>query len=65
MLPVLVLILALLACGTGYRTSSKITGDSGQISIKMNEADGSGQTSVEINEDYFHERVTATVILVV
>ena len=64
-LPVLVLTLVLLACGTGYRTTSKITGDSDQVQIKMNEANGSDQTSVEINEDFFHERVTATVSLVV
>lgn len=65
MLPILILTLAALACGTGYRTTSKITGDSGQVSIKMNEANEFDQTSVEINEDYFHERVTATVSLVV
>ena len=65
MLPILFLTMAALACGTGYRTSSKITGDSGQIQIKMNEANGSDQTSVEINEDYLHERVTTTVSLVV
>lgn len=31
----------------------------------MNEANGSDKTSVEINEEYFHERVTTTVSLVV
>lgn len=31
----------------------------------MNEADGTDQTSLEINEDYFRERVTDTVTLTV
>jgi hypothetical protein len=57
------LILAVLACGTAYRTTYKIYGDSGEIQVRMNEADGSDQTSLEINEDYFRERVTVTVTL--
>jgi hypothetical protein len=61
----LFLTLAVLACGTGYRTTHKLTGDSGEIQVRMNEADGTDQTSLEINEDYFRERVTVTVTLTV
>jgi hypothetical protein len=64
-IPALFLILATLACGTGYSTSSKIVGNTGQITVKIKETDGTDQNSVEMNENFFHERVTATVSLVV
>ena len=53
----LVLGLAVLACGTGYRTTSKSSGNSGEVRVRMNEADGTDRTNLEINEDYNHNRV--------
>ncbi|MCJ7733709.1 MAG: hypothetical protein MUP11_04080 [Anaerolineales bacterium] len=61
LLPILILTLVTLACGTGYRTTQKITGNSGEIRVRMNDANGSDSTSVEINEDYSWQRVTTTV----
>ena len=62
-LPILILTLAALACGTGYRTTQKITGNSGEVRVRMNEANGTDSTSVEINEDWSQIRVTSTVTL--
>jgi hypothetical protein len=62
-LPILLLALAALACGTGYRTTQKISGNSGEVRVRMNEADGVDSTSVEINEDWSRVRVTTTVTL--
>ncbi|MCJ7715370.1 MAG: hypothetical protein MUO54_02465 [Anaerolineales bacterium] len=59
----LVLGLAILACGTGYRTTSTSSGNSGDVRVRMNEADGTDTTSVELNEDFFHERVAVTATL--
>ena len=59
----LVISLVILACGSGYRITQKITGNSGEVRVRMNQADGSDQTEVEINEDYSHERVSVTVTL--
>ncbi len=59
----LVLGLAVLACGTGYRTTSKSSGNSGEVRVRMNEADGTDSTNVEINEDYNHSRVAITASL--
>ena len=61
----LVLVLAVLACGTGYRTTSKSSGNSGEVRVRMNEADGTDSTNVEINEDYNHSRVAITASLLV
>jgi hypothetical protein len=63
LLPILLLTLAALACGTGYQTSQKITGNSGEVRVRMKEANGTDSTSVEINEDWARVRVGATVIL--
>jgi hypothetical protein len=63
LLVVLVLALAALACGTGYQTSKKIVGNSGEVRVRMKEASGASSTEVEINEDWFRERVTASVTL--
>lgn len=62
-LPILILALAALACGTGYRTTQKISGNSGEVRVRMNEANGTDSTSVEINEDWSRVRVTSTVSL--
>jgi len=59
----LVIGLAVLACGTGYRTTSKSSGNSGEVRVRMNEADGTDSTSLEINEDYTHSRVAITASL--
>lgn len=64
----LVLALALLAgvslaCGTGYQTSSKITGNSGEVRLKMKDASGTNSTSVEINEDWFREGIAVSATL--
>jgi len=61
----LVLGLAVLACGTGYRTTSRSSGNSGEVRVRMNEADGTDSTNLEINEDYNHSRVTITASLLV
>ena len=63
LLPILALLAAGLACGTGYRTSSKIVGNSGEVRVQMKEANGVDSTSVELNEDWSWDRVTATVTL--
>jgi hypothetical protein len=60
-LPILALILASLACGTGYRTSSSISGLTGKSRIQMNEASGVNTNSLEINEDWSYTGVNATV----
>jgi len=60
-LPFLILVLAGLACGTGYRTSSSIYGESGKVRVQLKEGDGVYTNSVEINEDWGWERVSATV----
>jgi hypothetical protein len=51
------IFLATLACGTGYRTTSNISGNSGTIRVQIKDADGSNQTKIEINEDYVRESV--------
>ena len=61
--PILILALAALACGTGYRTTQKTSGNSGEVRVRMNEADGVDSTSMEINEDWSRVRVTSTVTL--
>lgn len=60
-LPMLILLLAGLACGTGYKTSSSIYGESGKVRVQLKEADGEYTNSVEINEDWSWDRVSATV----
>jgi hypothetical protein len=62
-LPILILALAAMACGTGYTTSQKISGNSGEVRVRTNEANGTDSTSVEIHEDWSRVRVTATVVL--
>ena len=62
-LPILVLVIAGLACGTGFSTSSTIYGLSGNVRVKMKEADGVNNNSVEINEDWSRDRIVATVTL--
>jgi hypothetical protein len=62
-LPILVLSLAALACSGGYSTTSKISGNSGEVRVKNNEADGSDSTSVELNEDWMRDRVLVTAAL--
>jgi hypothetical protein len=62
-LAVLILAMAALACGTGYRTTQKISGNSGEVRVRMNEANGVDSTSVELNEDWSGVRVTATITL--
>lgn len=59
-LPILALTLALLACSGGYSTTSKISGNSGEVRVKTNEADGSDTTSVELNEDWMRDRVAVS-----
>ena len=63
LLPLLILALAALACGTGYRTTKKISGSSGEVRVMMKEANGADSTSVEINEDWSWTRVSSTVTL--
>ena len=58
---VLILALASLACGSGYSTTSKISGNSGEVRVKLSSGDGQDTTSVEINEDWSYQLVTTTV----
>ncbi len=62
-LPILALALAVLACSGGYSTTSKLSGNSGEIRVRTKEADGKDSTSVELNEDWMRERVFATATL--
>ena len=64
-LPILVLSLAALACSGGSSTTSKINGNSGEVQVKQNEADGTDSTSVELNDDWMRERVAVTATLTV
>jgi hypothetical protein len=61
-LPILILALAALACGTGSQTTHKISGNSGEVRVKMKEANGTDSTSVEINEDWSRTNVTSTIV---
>ena len=63
LLAVALLAAVTLACGTGYQTSSKIAGNSGEVRVKMKDASGTNSTSVEINEDWWRERIATTVTL--
>lgn len=56
-LAAVLVVLVTLACGTGYRTTYKTSGNSGTIRVRMKEANGANQTKIEINEDYFRESV--------
>ena len=60
-LAILILALATLACGTGYTTTHKISGNSGEVRVRMKEANGTDSTSVEISEDWSRVRVSTTV----
>lgn len=62
-LPILALALAILACSGGYSTTSKLSGNSGEIRVKTAEADGTDSTSVELNEDWMRDRVFTTATL--
>lgn len=62
-LPILMLSLAVLACSGGYSTTSKLSGNSGEVRVRTKEADGTDSTSVELNEDFLRDRVAATVTL--
>ena len=62
-LPILALSLAILACSGGYSTTSKLSGNSGEVRVKTGEADGTDSTSVELNEDWMRDRVSATATL--
>lgn len=58
-----ILAVTALACGTGYQTSSKILGNSGEVRVKMKDASGTNSTSVEINEDWPRESISTTATL--
>ena len=62
-LPILALALAILACSGGYSTTSKLSGNSGEVRVRTKEADGTDSTSVELNEDWMRDRVFATAAL--
>ena len=62
-LGILILAIAALACGTGFKTSSTIYGLSGVVRVEIKEADGVYTNSVEINEDWSQVRISATVTL--
>jgi hypothetical protein len=62
-LAALALLLVGLACGTGYSTSSKIYGQSGNVTVKLKTSEGTNYNSVEINEDWSWDRIDAKVIL--
>jgi len=61
--PILILVLAGLACGNGYRTTQKISGNSGKVRVQTNETNGTDSTEVELNEELENTRVIATVTL--
>ncbi len=61
-LAVLILSLGLLACGTGYQTTQKLVGNSGEVRLRMKESNETNSTKVEFNEDWSGVRVTSTVV---
>ena len=60
-LPILILALTALACSGGSSTTHKLSGNSGEVRVKMKEVDGTESTSMEISEDWTRTRVAATV----
>ena len=62
-LPVLALLIAGLACGSGFSTSSTIYGLSGNVRAKLKEGNGIYTNSLEINEDWNRVRFSATITL--
>lgn len=62
-LPILALMIASLACGTGFSTQSTIYGLSGKVQANLKEGDGVYNNSIEINEDWSYVRFSATVSL--
>ncbi len=64
-LPILMLSLAILACSGGYSTTSKISGNSGEVRVKTKTGEGIDTTSVELNDDWMRDRVFATVTFTV
>jgi len=62
-LPILALMVASLACGTGFSTKSTIYGLSGKVQANLKEGDGVYNNSIEINEDWSYVRFNATVSL--
>lgn len=62
-LPIMALMIASLACGTGFSTSAKRYGLSGNIQAKLKEGNGVYTNSIEINEDWSYARFDATVSL--
>ena len=64
-LPILILTLAALACSGGTSTTHKLSGNSGEVRVRMKEVNGSETTSMEINEDWSRTRVGVSAILTV
>ena len=62
---ILIFIITALACSTGTTTSHTISGDQGQVVVKMKSADGSDQTGIEINEDWAWEIVPMAITVTV
>jgi len=62
-LPLMALVIASLACGTGFSTSSTIYGNSGKVQAKLKEGDGVNNNSLEINEDWSYVQFSATINL--
>jgi len=62
-LPILAVMIASLACGTGFSTKSTIYGLSGKVQADLREGDGVYNNSIEINEDWSYVRLSATVSL--
>ena len=60
-LPILALVIAGLACGTGFSTSSTVYGLSGNIRAKLKEGNDVYTNSLEINEDWSRVRINASV----
>jgi hypothetical protein len=58
---VMILSLVTLACGTGYSTTSKLSGNSGEVKVSLKSADGANSNSVEINEDWSYAQIATTV----
>jgi len=59
------LLMATLACSSGSTTSHTLRGNQGQVVVKTNSADGSDQSSIEINEDYTWETIQMTISVTV
>jgi len=52
------IVIAILACGTGYTTTRTSTGDDGNVVLKLASLDGTDDTQVEIDDTFNWETLS-------